>query len=77
MSWGGGEFSSEKSYDSYFTTPAGHTGVTFVASAGDDGAPVSYPAASPNVLSVGGTSLIVERIELFQRVRLERQRRRR
>ena len=58
MSFGGGEFSGETSYDSStFTTPAGHTGVTFVASSGDDGAPTSYPAASPNVLSVGGTTL--------------------
>lgn len=57
MSWGGGEFSGESSYDSYFTTPSGHGGVTFVASSGDSGAPVSYPAASPNVLSVGGTTL--------------------
>ena len=29
--------SGETSYDSYFTTPAGHTGVTFVASSGDSG----------------------------------------
>ncbi len=57
MSWGGGEFSSETYYDSYFTTPAGHQGVTFVASSGDSGAPVGYPAISPNVLSVGGTTL--------------------
>jgi hypothetical protein len=57
MSWGGGEFSGESTYDSTFTTPAGHTGVTFVASSGDDGAPVSYPSASPDVLSVGGTTL--------------------
>jgi hypothetical protein len=57
MSWGGGEFSSEASLDSHFTTPNGHTGVTFVASSGDSGAPVSYPAVSPNVLAVGGTSL--------------------
>jgi subtilase family serine protease len=57
LSWGGGEFSGESSYDSYFTTPSGHSGVTFIASSGDSGAPVSYPAASPNVLSVGGTTL--------------------
>ena len=38
--------------------PGGHGGVTFVASSGDGGAPVSYPAASANVLSVGGTTLI-------------------
>lgn len=59
MSWGGGEFSSETTYDSYFTTPSGHASVTFFASSGDSGAPVSYPAASPNVVSVGGTSLFL------------------
>src|SRR5262249_38291167 len=42
---------------SVFTTPAGHQGVTFIASSGDYGAPVSYPAISPNVLAVGGTTL--------------------
>jgi hypothetical protein len=57
MSWGGGEFSGETTYDSNFKTPSGHGGVTFIASSGDAGAPVSYPAASPNVLSVGGTTL--------------------
>ena len=56
MSWGGGEFSGESSYDSNFLTPTGHAGVTFVASSGDSGAPVSYPAASPDVLAVGGTT---------------------
>lgn len=59
MSWGGGEFSGETTYDSTFTTPSGHAGVAFFASSGDTGAPVSYPAASPNVVSVGGTSLYV------------------
>src|SRR5262249_50727787 len=57
MSWGGGEFSSEVNYDSYFTTPAGHTGVSFFASSGDTGAPASYPESSPNVVAVGGTTL--------------------
>ncbi|HEY2837972.1 MAG TPA: S53 family peptidase, partial [Pirellulales bacterium] len=57
MSWGSGEFSSERQYDQYFTTPAGHTGVTFVASAGDNGAQAMWPAVSPNVMSVGGTTL--------------------
>ncbi|HZU38395.1 MAG TPA: hypothetical protein VFA18_20895, partial [Gemmataceae bacterium] len=57
MSWGGGEFSGESTYDSYFQTPSGHSGVVFVASSGDSGAPASYPAISPNVLSVGGTTL--------------------
>jgi hypothetical protein len=57
MSWGGSEFSGETSFDSAFQTPSGHAGVTFVVSSGDTGAPASYPATSPNVLAVGGTSL--------------------
>ena len=57
MSWGGGEFPGETAFDSAFLTPSGHAGVTFVASSGDNGAPASYPATSPNVLSVGGTTL--------------------
>jgi subtilase family serine protease len=60
MSWGGNEFSSEGSYDSHFTTPAGHAGVTFVASSGDSGSPAGYPAVSPKVLSVGGTRLTAD-----------------
>jgi len=55
MSWGGPEWSGETAQDSVFTT----TGVLFAASSGDNGyaAGVSYPSASPNVLSVGGTRL--------------------
>jgi subtilase family serine protease len=60
MSFGGGEFSSETSLDSYFTTPTGHSGVSFVASTGDSGAPGGYPAYSPNVIAVGGTTLSVD-----------------
>jgi hypothetical protein len=60
MSWGGGEFNGENSYDSYFATPSGHSGVVFIASSGDSGAPVSYPAISSNVLSVGGTTLSLD-----------------
>ena len=59
MSWGTTEFWGQSAYDSIFTTPAGHTGVTFVAASGDSGAwygPM-YPSVSPNVLAVGGTSL--------------------
>jgi subtilase family serine protease len=51
-SWGDSEFSGENNYDSYFS--ASH--VTFVFSAGDT-SDQSYPAESPNVLSVGGTTL--------------------
>ena len=58
MSWGFAESSNESSYDSYFTTPAGHRGITFIASSGDYGFSW-YPSASPNVLSVGGTSLFL------------------
>lgn len=61
MSWGGNEFAGQTQFDHVFTTPAGHNGVTFVASSGDGGAfsGVSWPASSPNVLSVGGTALRV------------------
>lgn len=54
MSWGGSEFSDELSYDSHFTSK---NGVAFFASSGDDGAGVSWPAVSPSVVGVGGTSL--------------------
>jgi subtilase family serine protease len=53
MSWGGSEFSSEAGYDSHFGT----SGVSFFASSGDSGLPASWPSASPNVISVGGTTL--------------------
>jgi subtilase family serine protease len=56
MSWGGSEFSWETSFDAAFSNPH----VTFVASSGDKGSVVSYPAASPYVLGVGGTSLNVD-----------------
>ena len=57
MSWGTSEFSGETSDDSYFTTPSGHANVTFLASTGDSSAPGEYPAYSPNVIAVGGTTL--------------------
>ncbi len=56
-SWASGEFSGEQGFDSYFTTPNGHQGVTFLASTGDSGAPAGYPAYSTHVVGVGGTSL--------------------
>ena len=59
MSFGTTEFATETFYDSYFKTPSGHQGVTFVASSGDYGTPADYPAYSPNVLAVGGTTLTV------------------
>lgn len=54
MSWGGTEFFSETQYDGQF---ASANGVSFVAASGDSGATVEYPAASPYVLAVGGTSI--------------------
>lgn len=54
MSWGSSEFSSEASYDSYFTS---NYGAAFYASSGDDGAGTCWPSASSRVISVGGTTL--------------------
>jgi subtilase family serine protease len=52
-SWGAPEFSGESSYDSHFA----QSGVSFFVSSGDAGLPAEYPSASPNVVSVGGTTL--------------------
>ena len=62
MSFGGDEFAGENSFDGYFTTSADRStgGVTFVASSGDGGSPGLYPAASPNVLGIGGTIVNVD-----------------
>ncbi len=60
MSFGGSETSDELSQDFAFTTPAGHQGITFLASTGDNGAPGGYPAFSRNVVGVGGTSLFTD-----------------
>jgi len=54
MSWGGSEFATEKSYEADFVSPSG---AAFFASSGDDGHGVSWPAASANVISVGGSTL--------------------
>lgn len=53
MSWGISEFSGEVNLDSHFQ----HSGIVYVAASGDNGAGVVWPAASPNVLAVGGTTL--------------------
>jgi subtilase family serine protease len=54
MSWGGAEFSDETGLDSHFMSAAG---AVFFASSGDNGTGASWPASSPNVIGVGGTSL--------------------
>jgi subtilase family serine protease len=55
MSWGGSEFSysSESSCD---TTYFSNSGTVYLAASGDNGT-LNYPASSPNVIAVGGTSL--------------------
>lgn len=53
MSWGGSEFAGQTRLDSHFKV----AGVTFVSASGDAGYGVSWPAASSNVLAVGGTHL--------------------
>jgi hypothetical protein len=68
MSWGASELSGEASYDSHFTTPSGHAGVTFVASSGDSGSSggPEYPSVSPQVLAVGGTYLQTDALGNYQ-----------
>ena len=53
MSWGGSESSGETSYDADFT----HPGTLYTVSAGDSGSGAESPASSPDVISVGGTTL--------------------
>ncbi|RZF27277.1 peptidase S8/S53 subtilisin kexin sedolisin [Paraburkholderia sp. UYCP14C] len=59
MSWGAPEYASEtrSNYDGFFKQ---HPGVAFFAAAGDtgnDGSNQIYPAASPYVTAVGGTTI--------------------
>ena len=54
MSWGGGEFPEETTKDSHFVSKSG---AVFFASSGDNGAGASWPASSPNVIGVGGTTV--------------------
>ncbi len=57
MSWAGNEFSGEAhSFDKLLINP----GTVFIAASGDSGSGAQYPAASPNVVAVGGTSLYLE-----------------
>lgn len=62
MSFGFTETAGQHAYDDQFTTPPGHGGITFISASGDHGAEggAMYPASSPNVLGVGGTSLILD-----------------
>ncbi|HEX3826570.1 MAG TPA: S53 family peptidase [Sporichthyaceae bacterium] len=53
-SYGGSETGSDTAYGAYYYN---HPGVAMVAAAGDNGYGVEFPAASPYVIAVGGTSL--------------------
>ncbi len=61
MSFGGSEFSNETGSNGDGIFSAGNLrGVSFTASSGDSGCGAQYPAASPFVTSVGGTSLFTQ-----------------
>jgi hypothetical protein len=60
MSWASPELPNDSQLDRFFSTPAGHAGVTFIAAAGDNGAPAEWPAVSSHVVGVGGTTLSVD-----------------
>ena len=51
-SYGGGEAST-----SYYESAYNHPGIAITVSSGDDGYGVQFPAASPHVIAVGGTTL--------------------
>src|SRR2546428_1749753 len=55
-SWGGSEFSTESRYDYHYNSPT----ASFFVSSGDSGHGVLWPAASPYVISVGGTTLVTD-----------------
>lgn len=52
-SYGATEWSGETSYDFYYN----HPGIAVTASSGDGGYGAGFPAASPNVVAVGGTTM--------------------
>ncbi len=64
MSWGGAEFVEEKKLDSHFVSKSR---AIFFASSGDSGWGASWPAASENVVAVGGTSLAFANDGSFER----------
>ncbi len=64
MSWGGPEFSEENSLDAHFMSKSG---AVFFASSGDNGTGASWPASSPNVIGVGGTTITLKSDGSFAR----------
>lgn len=57
MSWGDKEHAALAMEDRHFTG----SGIVYLAAAGDDGAQAVWPASSPNVISVGGTTLKLDK----------------
>jgi subtilase family serine protease len=55
LSWGGGEFDTEYSFDQYF-----QSNIPIFAASGDGGHGVWYPAASPYVIGVGATQITMD-----------------
>ena len=64
MSWGGAEFPEETSLDDHFKSVSN---AAFFASSGDNGAGASWPAASPKVIGVGGTSIALSSSGAFMK----------
>ncbi|MFI4919311.1 MAG: S8 family serine peptidase [Legionellales bacterium] len=56
MSWYSDELAQQTELNVIFNNPK----VTFVAASGDDGAATNYPASSPYVLGVGGSTLTLD-----------------
>lgn len=56
MSWGINEFKEEVFYESHFANKS----IIFIASTGDNGGEINWPAVSPNVLAVGGTTFLLD-----------------
>jgi subtilase family serine protease len=52
-SYGGDEWGSQ-----YYESAYSHLGIAVTASAGDEGYGVDFPASSPHVIAVGGTTLV-------------------
>jgi hypothetical protein len=66
-SWGSSEFSSQTDFDGHFVKP----GVVFFASTGDHkggttNPDVEWPSTSPNVIGVGGTTIVRNKNHIFQ-----------
>jgi subtilase family serine protease len=59
MSFGSTEFSGETNVDTTFAN-GNKTGVSFTAASGDNGTGAQYPATSPFVTAIGGTTLNIQ-----------------